>query len=434
METPVQTRHYLAKPEWERCRPGVIWAWWLGRSGEDAAALRRWQLWIWWSGQKGTTRKLRAIAVFLRGYLEAPYEALTGLKQFGARARRNHGIPLRVQYWQLLQLRWFHGMRPESYYRFQLFRTDRRHIAGEFVDEIGQILQVLCRRLPNKGDELLFLGKEEFRRWCQNTGIPTADNLLEVRDGQVLTRQGPLPPADLFVKPTNWNQGRGVSRWQCVSEAGVYYYTNNSGQRLSPAELEELVCKSSLDVGRPYIVQRALSNHPSLRDYTNGALSTIRLMTVRGEGMAAQPLMAAIKMPTGDAVTDNFDSGGVAVPIELDSGICGPGLRKRGGLPPEPVRFHPDSGAQIVGLALPFWAECLALACRAHDLVKVEMPVIGWDIAIHDDGPLIVEPNKLPCQNLAQMPGGFPLGKSPFAAVVTSQLRKLFLVRSLTKD
>jgi len=243
-----------------------------------------------------------------------------------------------------------------------------------------------------------------------------------------LTEQ--LPAADLFVKPTNLRQGKGTSRWQYLPSAHGHHYADGSGRELNTSEFEDFICQTSLEQGRPYIVQPALMNHETLRDYTNGALATVRLMTVRASDQSSQPLMAALRMPTGQAIADNFDLGGVAVPIDLKTGTCGPGIRKKGQLPPGTINTHPDTGAVIPGLRIPYWSECLALTCRAHDLIHAQVPVVGWDVAVLEHGPVIIEPNHLPCHNLAQMPGGFPLGDSPFAEIITLRLRKAFLTRN----
>jgi len=421
----------LASDEWERDTPGPLWHWWLAGAKPDGAGLRRWQLWIWWTRQRGTNKRLSAAVRFLRGLPEAPLEAWGGVQRFGEKTKNVHGVSRTTQFRQLLMLRWQSGVRPESYYKFQLFKPERLPAAADFLEEIGQLLQVLFRHIPRTEDERLFVSKEEFRRWCLAHIIPTVENLLEVNHGRVVSRlTEQLPASDLFVKPTNWRQGKGTSRWQCMPTNHGYHYTDGAGRELTTTEFEDFVCQSSLEQGRPYIVQPALTNHEALRGYTNGALSTIRFMTVRDADKPSQPLMAALRMPTGDAIADNFDLGGVAAPIDLNTGICGKGIRKKGQLPPDTINTHPDTGAEISGLMIPYWSECLALTCRAHDLINAQVPVIGWDVAVLEHGPILIEPNHLPCHNLAQMPGGFPLGDSPFAEIVTKRLRQSFLARS----
>lgn len=414
--------------EWERARPGPLWSWWLRHGKPNGSGLRRWQLWIWWTRQRGLRKQLPAAMRFLRGYLEAPLEAWGGLRHYGRKTAEVHGISRAKQFRDLLMLRWRLGIRPESYYKFQLFRPNRFKNAADFIEESGQLLQVVLRHTPRTHDDQLFLSKEAFRLWCRQHDLPTVDNLIEVEGGRIVARaDGPLPAIDLFVKPTNWRQGRGASRWSCVLAETRHHYVNGSGVRLDPVEFEAFVCRTSVDQGRPYIVQPALRNHSELLGFTNGALATVRLMTVRDVGQAPQPLMAALRMPTGDAVADNFGSGALGVPIELASGMCGHGVKYDGKYPPDEVERHPDTGASILGVIVPCWSECIELVCRAHGLVQSQVPVIGWDVAILEDGPILIEANHLPGGNIAQMPSGLPLGSSRFAEVIHERLRRAFL-------
>jgi hypothetical protein len=151
-------------------------------------------------------------------------------------------------------------------------------------------------------------------------------------------------------------------------------------------------------------------------------------MTTRAEpNHPAKPLLAVLRIPVGDSIADNFDAGGIAAPIDLVQGTCGRGVRKKAKYPLQPVAVHPDTGAELEGLKLPFWNETLALALRAHNALSSQMPVIGWDIAILPEGPILIESNHFPCGNLAQVPTGFPLGETEYAHHVVSLLRKQFL-------
>jgi hypothetical protein len=50
------------------------------------------------------------------------------------------------------------------------------------------------------------------------------------------------------------------------------------------------------------------------------------------------------------------------------------------------------TGAQIKGRRLPLWAETVDLVCRAHAAFSDRITV-GWDVAITDRGPVIIEGN-----------------------------------------
>ena len=69
---------------------------------------------------------------------------------------------------------------------------------------------------------------------------------------------------------------------------------------------------------------------------------------------------------------------------------------------------HPDTGAQIEGRVLPRWEDVKSLAAAAHQHFS-DRVVIGWDIAILNDGPILVEGNGNPDLDILQrfMPVGF---------------------------
>jgi hypothetical protein len=68
---------------------------------------------------------------------------------------------------------------------------------------------------------------------------------------------------------------------------------------------------------------------------------------------------------------------------------------------------HPNTGEQIEGRVLPCWEEAKALAIEAHRAF-FDRVVIGWDIAILEDGPILVEGNGNPDMDIIQrfMPVG----------------------------
>lgn len=75
------------------------------------------------------------------------------------------------------------------------------------------------------------------------------------------------------------------------------------------------------------------------------------------------------------------------------------------GLDRQEVSHHPVSQAAILGRTLPFWSEIRSLASDAHALFP-EFGVCGYDIAVCDDGPKIVECNDNPFHTLYQTAHG----------------------------
>jgi hypothetical protein len=84
---------------------------------------------------------------------------------------------------------------------------------------------------------------------------------------------------------------------------------------------------------------------------------------------------------------------------------------------------HPDTGAAITGRVLPLWDEVLALAAQAHRAFA-DRTVIGWDIAITADGPVLIEGNSGPDVDLLQRPMRRGLGCGRLGELMAFHLEK----------
>jgi hypothetical protein len=74
---------------------------------------------------------------------------------------------------------------------------------------------------------------------------------------------------------------------------------------------------------------------------------------------------------------------------------------------------HPDSDQLFEGFAIPMWSEAVDLARRAHETFP-SMHFIGSDIAILQDGPVLVEGNFPFDTDLTVLPHGLTLSDTQF--------------------
>ena len=58
------------------------------------------------------------------------------------------------------------------------------------------------------------------------------------------------------------------------------------------------------------------------------------------------------------------------------------------------VDVHPESRGRIEGTPVSFFCEALAVCKRTHQLIG-RAPLIGWDVAITAEGPILVEGNHM---------------------------------------
>ncbi|TFV69941.1 hypothetical protein E4P39_20580 [Blastococcus sp. CT_GayMR19] len=165
--------------------------------------------------------------------------------------------------------------------------------------------------------------------------------------------------------------------------------TRGKGVRLAaPSEVEAMTAGFETAL----LVQERVTQHPAISQINPRSLNTLRLLAVR---LPAGPVLAVGMHRWGTAesgVVDNIDSGGLASGVDLATGRLGPALTlTRDGRRVEFDR-HPDTDAQITGVLVPQWSAVRELTERLMSSFP-ELDHIGWDVAVTERGPLVIEGN-----------------------------------------
>lgn len=368
--------------------------------------------------ERGTAGRLGLLALFLSWPLVV-FGTMGWLTSLNGRAiRQRSGKGVFRQMHEQLVLATRHAILPPWYYMFELFDEARYQRAAQYLrrDETkGGIFSLLRIRSMN----CKLNNKTKFATSCQQHGIRIPEH-LKAESGRVCRPDGQetdsLPRADLFAKPTRGRGGRGVESW----------HYEGSGWSLDGAppvdEAGLLEHFRELSSAERYLIQQRLFPHPELADLSADILTTIRMVTIRDEDGNFEATHAVYRMPNRpDAKVDNFHAGGLAAKIDIETGELGPASDI--GLLPNSAWFanHPISGAPIAGRRIPFWQEALDLARRAHRVVPGQT-VVGWDIAILEDGPVVIEGNSGADLDIIQRAHREPMGDSRFGELLAHHL------------
>lgn len=194
---------------------------------------------------------------------------------------------------------------------------------------------------------------------------------------------------------------------EMAGESGkVVFKPNCKGQgkgvRVLPAGSEEEL-RSAMDFIRGEengIVEEYICQHETLSRLNPGAVSIVRFYSVcppSGSWLFAPVLTAALSKEISngcqDAVTAMIDiRTGAVITDAVDQNKV------------EEYAAHPATGTAFKGLQIPFWEETLQMMRRAVPLAS-KISNIGWDVAITENGPLIIEANTIPGFNTAQYRG-----------------------------
>ncbi len=313
-----------------------------------------------------------------------------------------------------------HAIAPFWYYMFELYLPERKRQAALYLtahETIGPAYSIL--QPPPHADDMD--DKIWFAEHCHEQGVRAVPVLMHFTGGERRPVKGgvdALPPSDLFVKPRSGSGGHRMERWDFQGEGR---YRNAFGDILSAEELMAKLARQSLK--DDFLVQPRLSNHPALDDISNGALATVRLLTIRNEQGRAEATNAAFRMAIGNSVVDNFHQGGLATAVDLDTGMIG--IASDIGVRPQ-VGWrdtHPVSGARFTGRTLPHWPQVVALAVKAHEAFP-HRTVVGWDVAMLPDGAMIIEGNGKPDLDIHQRAERRPAGASRIAHLLAFNVKK----------
>lgn len=185
----------------------------------------------------------------------------------------------------------------------------------------------------------------------------------------------------IMAKPIDGLCGKGIEKIyisENTDRQELYDRLKNNGQFL----IEEFVCQ-----------------HKELMRLFPNSLNTLRLVTVNFKGKISL-VFAGIRMGMGNSVVDNLNSGGLAAVIDSNTGVVKtPGADKLGRV----FEKHPDTGTEILGFKIPDFDLAADMVRKAAAVVP-QIGYAAWDVAVTDNGPLLIEGNQFPGHDIYQMP------------------------------
>lgn len=169
-----------------------------------------------------------------------------------------------------------------------------------------------------------------------------------------------------------------------------------SSAELQGIDIRDFMLQNNYDLQEEFICQ-----HSFLMSLSPSAVNTIRIFTQLDAQDNVNILGCRLRISLNSHV-DNMAAGNLAAAIDEISGVVN-GLGYYSDITKPPEEFHPVTNIRIPGFQIPFWNDALQLAKDAA-LFHKENRSIGWDIAISQDGPTLIEGNHDWCKLLWQIP------------------------------
>ena len=166
-------------------------------------------------------------------------------------------------------------------------------------------------------------------------------------------------------------------------------------------EIKDATALAGIEWKDELIVQERLVNHPDLREVfgDEAPLSTLRVLVLRDPDTQALVVQrTAIRIGRHGSVVDNTQQGGIWASVDRETGRIRPGVtRKSYGKVRDGAfvryREHPDTRRPFVGVVIPWFEQGKAMALAAHEQLAPEAIALGWDVALAEVGPVLLEVN-----------------------------------------
>ncbi|MBQ6334188.1 MAG: hypothetical protein IJI46_03850 [Erysipelotrichaceae bacterium] len=145
-------------------------------------------------------------------------------------------------------------------------------------------------------------------------------------------------------------------------------------------------------------IEESIVQHKEMAKLHKESINTIRITTLLDNNDEAHVMYALQRIGIGDMMVDNVGSGGIYTVLSEDGEIVNPCWSDK---TITTYEKHPTTGLDLIGFKVPYFEKALQL-CKKAAKVEKHVRYVGWDIAITDKGPVIVEGNPLPGYDMPQ--------------------------------
>ena len=176
------------------------------------------------------------------------------------------------------------------------------------------------------------------------------------------------------MQTSRWNQGR----------RDIFILDKTTYRTISD-NLVDLV------FSKAFIFQELLPQHEALEKINSSSINTLRVVTYKNEKNEVEILSGFIRVGRKGAIIDNAHIGGIVVPLDKETGkmrAAGIQLIDNGG---GIFYEHPDTGIIFEDVQIPHYDQVREIVAKASTLFN--LPLLGWDVAITQTGPVIIEAN-----------------------------------------
>ena len=216
-------------------------------------------------------------------------------------------------------------------------------------------------------------------RVCNGTVTSNLNSTLETLRTKHVNKCG--------IKTTESSHGDNV----IVAKSIVYKDTDAEITKFN----DETIMLSDVLQKTPLLFESHIVQTEQLSRLNPSSVNTVRFMTNLMPNGNAKTIAAFIKIGRSGYCVDNAGAGGnVDACVDIETGEIKYAIQFDGWRKIKDIDCHPDTGEQLNGIVIENWNEIK----KKVESFQASLPFVkaaGWDIAITEDGPVIIEVNDM---------------------------------------
>ncbi len=307
------------------------------------------------------------------------------------------GTRVRVMF-DFLQLHFSKGLNMNEYYQFEFEKRSerfRREFLGEneqrhYLDLLNPVKYYIVARnkfMAHKMLENTGIRKSTLYGYYQPEGRVGVNDEIASDLAGVLRILRDKSVDSCVIKTTESSHGDNV--WVIRH---IEYQERDAvlerfdGQRLMLSDVLG---------NQPLLFEGVVRQTQQFADFNASSVNTVRFMTALYPDGEAKLVAAFIKIGRAGRCVDNAGGGGnVDVCVDPDSGTIRYAIQYDGWRRITDIDNHPDSGNPLNGVVIDNW-QAIKQQVLAYQQAFPYIKTAGWDIAITDDGPVVIEVNDM---------------------------------------
>lgn len=187
----------------------------------------------------------------------------------------------------------------------------------------------------------------------------------------------------VIIKPVGGVEGGGVRKFTLSEHA------NTDLAKMYDELLREDV-----------LIEEIIHQHPQMV-FGNASVNTIRTHTILDAKGKAHVIKAILRAGVGNSVVDNYCQGGSIYEVDLETGMVSTFGQSKSN---SKCYIHPGTDIVMLGYRIPNWETVISECEKAAEHLP-QIRIVGWDVAVTNDGIELIEGNHNPDYELLEFLG-----------------------------